>query len=65
MYSHTEKMFDALLGSLSDPSDDVVRQSLAVLAEICSTSFNVSSTGSIKNWNCILYNILNNDFSLF
>ncbi|XP_077293243.1 protein VAC14 homolog isoform X2 [Arctopsyche grandis] len=37
MSTHTEEIFDALLGCLSDPSDDVVRQSLAVLPEICST----------------------------
>lgn len=46
MFAHTEQMFDALLSSLSDPSDDVVRQCLAVLAEICSTPCTSNAQGN-------------------
>lgn len=50
MSTHTEEIFDALLGCLSDPSDDVVRQSLAVLPEICSvpSASNTQSTVLFK-----------------
>lgn len=37
MFKHTDQLFSDLLVSLTDNSDDVVRQSLAVLAEICSS----------------------------
>lgn len=47
MSTHTEEIFDALLGCLSDPSDDVVRQSLAVLPEICSTPSTTNTQGNL------------------
>ncbi|GBP31941.1 Protein VAC14 homolog [Eumeta japonica] len=36
MFPHTDMVFGGLVASLADPSDDVVRRALAVLAEICS-----------------------------
>ncbi|CAB3250954.1 unnamed protein product [Arctia plantaginis] len=38
MFEETDKLFVSVVGSLTDGSDDVVRRSLAVLAEICSCS---------------------------
>ena len=35
MFKQTDKLFVSVVGSLTDGSDDVVRRSLAVLAEIC------------------------------
>lgn len=36
MFLETDKLFVSVVGSLTDGSDDVVRRSLAVLAEVCS-----------------------------
>lgn len=36
MFLQTDKLFVGAVGSLTDGADDVVRRSLAVLAEICS-----------------------------
>ncbi|XP_013162479.1 PREDICTED: protein VAC14 homolog [Papilio xuthus] len=44
MPSHTEAVFGAVVGSLTDPADDVVRRALAVLAEICSCIGDVESS---------------------
>ncbi|XP_075980928.1 protein VAC14 homolog [Anticarsia gemmatalis] len=38
MFLQTDKLFVSVVGSLTDGADDVVRRSLAVLAEICSCS---------------------------
>nr|XP_049701356.1 protein VAC14 homolog isoform X3 [Helicoverpa armigera] len=36
MFLQTDKLFVSVVGSLTDAADDVVRRSLAVLAEVCS-----------------------------
>ncbi|CAH2042762.1 unnamed protein product, partial [Iphiclides podalirius] len=36
MFAQTEGVFASVVGSLTDPADEVVRRALAVLAEICS-----------------------------
>lgn len=38
MLQETDKVFTVVVSSLTDGADDVVRRSLAVLAEICSSS---------------------------
>ncbi|XP_045537393.1 protein VAC14 homolog isoform X1 [Papilio machaon] len=49
MPSHTEAVFGAVVASLTDPADDVVRRALAVLAEICSCPARPARTGDLES----------------